>query len=157
MYVHRIVLLSTEVGMIQIVDLLADHPLVEAWNVSPSSIPWWRCKWKPCWMQLELLSCVDVSFVFRKGRVPDENDKGLLGSRPVASRPDKVRRPGPNLIRCRDLFRCMSGIMRRIRMVQMHQDAASDEASRLLGIEAEVEVDAWRLRYAMVWRPNCTW
>ncbi len=36
--------------------------------------------------------------------------------------------------------------MRRIRMVQMHQDDASDEASRLLGIEAEVEVDDLRLR-----------
>ncbi len=41
-------------------------------------------------------------------------------------------------------------------MVQMHQDDASDEASRPLGIEAEVEVDdlrvevdIWRLRYAM--------
>ncbi len=29
-YVHRIVLLPTEVRMIQVVDLLADHPLVEA-------------------------------------------------------------------------------------------------------------------------------
>ncbi len=35
----------------------------------------------------------------------------------------------------------MSGIMRRIRMVQMHQDDASDEASRPLGIETEVEVE----------------
>ncbi len=41
-------------------------------------------------------------------------------------------------------------------MVRMHQDDASDEASRPLGIEAEVEVDdlrievdVWRLRYAM--------
>ncbi len=46
--------------------------------------------------------------------------------------------------------------MRRIRTVQTHQDTASDEASRPLGIEAEVEVDdlrietdVWRLRYAM--------
>ncbi len=46
--------------------------------------------------------------------------------------------------------------MRRIRTVRMHQDDASDEASRPLGIEAEVEVDdlrievdVWRLRYAM--------
>ncbi len=31
-------------------------------------------------------------------------------------------------------------------MVRMHQDDASDEASRLLGIEAEVEVDDLRLR-----------
>ncbi len=35
-------------------------------------------------------------------------------------------------------------------MVQMHQDDASDEASRPLGIEAEVEVDVWRLRYTIV-------
>ncbi len=34
-------------------------------------------------------------------------------------------------------------------MVQMHQDDASDEVCRPLGIEAEVEVDIWRLRYAM--------
>ncbi len=41
-------------------------------------------------------------------------------------------------------------------MVQMHQDDASDEVNRPLGIEAEVEVDVLRievdvrkLRYAM--------
>ncbi len=34
-------------------------------------------------------------------------------------------------------------------MVRMHQDDASDEVSRPLGIEAEVKVDAWKLRYAM--------
>ncbi len=74
----------------------------------------------------------------------------------VAPRLDKVRRPGPDLIRCRDLCRCTSGIMKSIRMVQMHQNDTSDEASRPLGIEAEVEVDdlrfevdVRRLRYAM--------
>ncbi len=45
------------------------------------------------------------------------------------------------LIRCGDLYRCTSEIMRRIRMVQMHQDDASDEASRPLRIEAEVEFE----------------
>ncbi len=46
--------------------------------------------------------------------------------------------------------------MRRIRTVRMYQDDASDEASRPLGIEAEVEVDdsrvevdVWRLKYTM--------
>ncbi len=41
-------------------------------------------------------------------------------------------------------------------MVQMHQNDTSDEASKPLGIEAEVEVDdlrievdVWSLRYAM--------
>ncbi len=41
-------------------------------------------------------------------------------------------------------------------MVRMYQDDASDEASRPLGIESEVEVDdlrievdVWSLRYAM--------
>ncbi len=67
--------------------------------------------------------------------------KAFLVVDQVALRPDEVRRPGPDLIRCRDLCRCTSGIMRHIRMVRMHQDDASDEASRLLGIEAEVEVD----------------
>ncbi len=71
----------------------------------------------------------------------------------MALRPDEVRRPGPDLIRCRDLFRCTSGIMRRIRMVRIHQNDASDKASRPLGlkaeVEVEVEVDVWRLRYAM--------
>ncbi len=45
------------------------------------------------------------------------------------------------LIRCRDLCKCMSGIMRHIRTVRMYQNDASDEASRPLGIEAEVEVE----------------
>ncbi len=89
MYIRRIVLLPTEVHMIQIVDLLADHPLVEACSVSPLSTPWWRCGWKPYWTQLGLLPCADVSFVFRKVRVIDENDKGFFGSRPVAPRSDK--------------------------------------------------------------------
>ncbi len=31
----------------------------------------------------------------------------------------------------------------------MHQDDTSDEASRPLRIEAEIEVDVWRLSYAM--------
>ncbi len=47
-YVRRRVLLPTEVRMIQVVDHLADHLLIEAWSISPSSTPWWRCKWKPC-------------------------------------------------------------------------------------------------------------
>ncbi len=34
-------------------------------------------------------------------------------------------------------------------MVRMHQDDASDEASRPLGIEVEVKIDVWKLRYAM--------
>ncbi len=57
--------------------------------------------------------------------------------------------PRPDLIRCRNLCKYMSGIMRRIRMIGMYQDDASDEASRPLGIEAEVEVDVWRLRCTM--------
>ncbi len=59
----------------------------------------------------------------------------------VAPRLDEVRRPGPDLIRCKDLYRCTSGIMRRIRTVQTHQDNASDEASKPLESGAEVEVD----------------
>ncbi len=64
----------------------------------------------------------------------------------MAPRPDKIHRPGLDLIRCRDLCKCTSGIMRCIRMVQMHQDDASDKASRPLEIDAEVEVDNLRLR-----------
>ncbi len=67
--------------------------------------------------------------------------KASLVADQVAPRPDKVRRPRSDLIRCRDLFKCTSGIMRRIRIVRMHQEDASDEASRPLGIEAEVELD----------------
>ncbi len=88
-FVCRIVLLSTEVRMIQVVDFLADHPLVKAWSVSPSSTPWWRCEWKPCWMQLGLLPCANVSFIFMKVRVADENGENLFGNRPVAPKPDK--------------------------------------------------------------------
>ena len=47
--------------------------------------------------------------------------------------------------------------MKRIKMVQIHQDDASDEVSRPLGIEVKVEVDdlrievdIWRLRYVIV-------
>ncbi len=82
--------------------------------------------------------------------------KASLVADQVAPRTDEVHRPGPDLIKCRDLCRCTSGIMRRIRMVQMHQNDANDEASRPLGIVAEVEVDdlrikvdVRRLRYAM--------
>ncbi len=67
--------------------------------------------------------------------------KAFLVADQVAPRPDKVRRPEPDLIRCRDLCRCTFKIMRRIRTVQIHQDDTSDEASRPLGIEAEVEVE----------------
>ncbi len=88
-YVRRIVLLPTEVYMVQVVDFLIDHPLVEAWSVWPWSTPWWRCRWKLCWTQLELLPYANVSFVFRKVRVADENDQSLFGSRPVALRPDE--------------------------------------------------------------------
>ncbi len=59
----------------------------------------------------------------------------------VAPRPDEVRRPRPDLIRCRDFYRCISGIMRHIRTVRMHQDDTSDEGSRPLGIEAEFEIE----------------
>ncbi len=34
-------------------------------------------------------------------------------------------------------------------MVGMYQDDVSDEASRPLGINVEVEIDIWSLRYAM--------
>ncbi len=40
----------------------------------------------------------------------------------------------------------MSGIMRRIKMVQMYQDDASDKASRPLGIETKIELDDLKLR-----------
>ncbi len=60
------VLLLTEVRMIQVVNFLTDHPLIEAWGASPLSILWWRCGCKPSWKQLGLLSYVDVSFVFYK-------------------------------------------------------------------------------------------
>ncbi len=82
--------------------------------------------------------------------------KASLVADQVAPRTDKVRRPGPDLIRCKDLCRCTSGIMRHIRMVRMKQDDTSDETSRPLRIEAEVEVDdlrikvdIWRLRYVI--------
>ncbi len=38
------VLLPTELLIIQVVNLLADHPLVESWGVSPLSNPWWQCR-----------------------------------------------------------------------------------------------------------------
>ncbi len=86
-YIHRIVLLSTEVYMIQVVDLLADHLLVEAWSVLPSSTPWWRCGWKLCWTQLRTSPLCERQLHLQESQ-NDENDKGL-GSRPVAPRPDE--------------------------------------------------------------------
>ena len=88
-YVRRIVFLLTEVCIIQVVDLFVDDSLVKAWSISPWSTPWWRYRWKPCWTQLGLLPCTNVSFIFKKVGVANENDKGLFSSRPVASRPDK--------------------------------------------------------------------
>ncbi len=67
-YVYRRVLLPIKVCMILVVDLLADHPLIKVWSILSSSSPWWRCGWKPCWMQLGLLPYADVNFVFRKVR-----------------------------------------------------------------------------------------
>ncbi len=40
-------------------------------------------------MQLGFFSCANVSFVFKKVRVSNENDEDLLGSKPVAPRPDE--------------------------------------------------------------------
>ncbi len=45
------------------------------------------------------------------------------------------------MIRCRDLCRYTSGIMRRIKRIRIHQNDSSDEASRPLEIKAEVEVE----------------
>ncbi len=55
--------LSTELHMIQVVNFLADHLLVKSWDISPLSTPWWQCGWKLCWIQLEPLSCANVSFI----------------------------------------------------------------------------------------------
>ena len=65
-------------------------------------------------MQLGLLSCVDVSFVFHKRQGIEGNDKGFLGGRPGAPMPDKYVDPGLNLIGCKDFNSCMSEIMKRI-------------------------------------------
>ncbi len=100
-------------------------------------------------MQTSALSLGKSEYLMRMTKVSLVADQ-------VAPRPDEVRRPEPDSIKCRDLCRCTSGIMRRIRTVQTHQDDASDEASRPLGIEAKVElddlrieIDVRRLRYAM--------
>ncbi len=47
-------------------------------------------------MQLKTSPLCNVSFVFRKVRVAEENDKGLFGSTPVAPRPYEY--VGPDLI-----------------------------------------------------------
>ncbi len=73
--------------MIQVVDLLADHLLVEVWSVSPSNISWWQCGWKPYWTQLRTSLLCEGQLCLQESQ-NDENDKGL-GSRPVAFRPDK--------------------------------------------------------------------
>ncbi len=56
-------------------------------------------------------------------------------------------RPGPDLIRCRDLCKCMSGIMRRIK--NDTNTLGMMQVIETVGVETEVEVDIWRLKYAM--------
>ncbi len=144
MYVRRIVLLPTKVCMIQAVDLLANHPLVEAWSVSPSNTPWWRCGWKPCWTQLRTSPLCERQLRLQKSQ-NDENDKGL-SSRPVAPRPDKY--VGLDLT-WSDAETSAGARLESwgvSRLIRLHQDDVSDKANRPLGIAAEVEVDDLRLR-----------
>ncbi len=75
--------------MIQVVDLLADHPLVKVWGASFLSKLWWRCDYKSNYTQLGLLSYVDVSFVFYECQKSNKNDEGLLVGRLVVPRPDE--------------------------------------------------------------------
>ncbi len=149
-YVCRIILLPTEVCMIQVVDLLADYPLVEMWSVSPSNTPWWRCGWKPCWTQLRTSPLYECQLCLQESQ-NNENDEGL-GSRPVAPRPDEY--VGLDLTWSdvetssgvhQELWG-VSGWYECIKMVRMYQDDASDEASRPLEMKAKVEVDDLRLR-----------
>ncbi len=86
-YVRRIVLLPTEIRMIQVVGLLTDHPLVKVWSISPSNTPWWWCGWKPCWTQLKTSSLCKHQLHLQESQ-NDENDEGF-GSRPVAPRPNE--------------------------------------------------------------------
>ncbi len=152
-YVCRIVLLPTKVHMIQVVDFLADHRLVEAWSVSPSSTPWWRCGWKPCWTQLGLLPCADVSFVFRKVRVADENDKGLLSSKPVAPKPDEY--VGLDLtwsdVRtsagARHESWAVSEWYECIRMMQVTRPVGRWEIEAGVELEVEVDVKGWGMQW----------
>ena len=64
MHMYEGVLLPTEVCMIQVINFLADCPFIEAWNVLFLNTLWWRCEWKPCWIQLGLLPYINVSFIF---------------------------------------------------------------------------------------------
>ncbi len=88
----------------------------------------------------------------------DKNDEGLLVGRPVAPRPYEYCRPGPDLIGCRDLYSCTSGIMRRI-----GDDTNVSGMIRVIGRWGwgwgwgRCWGRCWRLRYAMAWRPGCTW
>ncbi len=77
----------------------------------------------------------------------DENNKDLLVYRPVVPRPYEQHRPGPDLIKCKDLCRCTSGIMRCIE--NDTNILGMIQAIEAVGDETEVEVDVWRLRYAM--------
>ncbi len=86
-YVRRIVLLPTEVRMIQVVDLLADHPFVEVWSVSPLSTLWWQYGWKHCWTQLRTSPLYERQLHLQESQ-NDENDEDF-GSRPMAPRPDE--------------------------------------------------------------------
>ncbi len=88
----------------------------------------------------------------------DNNDESLLVGRPVAPRPYEYRRPGPDLIGCRELCSCTSGIMRHI-----ENDTNTSGMMQAIGRWGwgwgwgRCWGRCWRLRYAMAWKPDCTW
>ena len=55
-------------------------------------------------MQIKILSCTDVSFVFYECQDIDKNDKSLLIDRPVAPRSDKYVSLDLTLIGCIEIL-----------------------------------------------------
>ncbi len=150
-YVRGSVFLSTEVRMIQVVHLLADHLLVEAWSILPSSTLWWRRRWKPYWTQLGLLPGANISS--SSGESEWREWWRPLGSRLVAPRLDEYVGLDLTWSDAETSIGARLESWSVLRMMKMYQDNVNNEA---IGIEAEVEIDVWRLRYAMAWRPDCT-
>ena len=88
-------------------------------------------------------------------RVLTGNDEDLLVDRPVASQPSSEY-VGLGLTWL-DTEISADAHLKSWGVLGWYKCIGYDASDKAVGIEAEVEVDVWKLRFAMAWRPDCTW
>ena len=88
-------------------------------------------------------------------KVLTKNDKGLLVGKLVASRPSSEY-VGLGLTWL-DAKTSAGACLKLWGVLEWYKCIGYDASDKAIGIKAEIEVDIWTLRYAMAWRPNCTW